>query len=449
MFNVQDDHSGNRLTGKNLTEVLLKPFYNNCGYVTSSVYGIAQKPSMTDASRKIIATKPSINFAHHDDVQISQSPSFQLFNESYHGLLMAFPYLNYGQFCSLDGKILFSSSSCVGKSIHDALAQIIIPDPMILAIGILTTNHKKVKELEEIVEYIFGRLAQQHGQNFLSYRVIIEQIPFVSMVEEQILDPVVCTESKIDNCRLSVEQIGSVLGKQCIFIDDTSFAVEALNMQPGTFYKQHYEKGEIDAKAGKGIKYNNFICDMVNTQMSKNGNRIAYATTIFACVFSTPWGTVLDSIMWSSVEGTISETPKAKDNSVEFGWDPIFIPKSNEMENRPDVFELYTQNLTYQQMDKKMWALSKPRGFALKKTLMQVLGLTKGVIFPPEKYNFGMSIAEQKDSTENMAKALAIAGSLVQNKQIVVQNNSSSAVNNSTMRAVGACNPNDIMASLF
>jgi inosine/xanthosine triphosphate pyrophosphatase family protein len=457
MFNVQDDNNGIRLSGRALTERVLKSFSGNNGYTTASSYGIAQKPSTTDTDGEIIPLKPSINFSFHDEVRILSAPNFvQPFTDTYHGLLMAYPFLQHSQFIQSEGKLIFSPNSAIARCLRASLSEIMIPDVFTLTFGILTTNKKKVIEIKNIIGTIFDRLNTQYNNTLSKFKIVVEQIKFSSMVEEQILDPVECIESKVDKCRLTSDQISAVLGKQCIFIDDTSFAVTALDMQPGTFYKQHYEKGEADFKAGKALKYNNFICDMVNAYVSRenkggltqnqiNELRCAYATTIFACIFSNPWGTVFDCILRSTVTGIISDRPKAKDMTKEFGWDPIFIPLSIEQKGRPGQFEVLSVPLTYQEMDDESLSRSKPRGFAVSKMLTRVICFVTGKVLPAEEYDFGMTKQEQTESTDKMNRALAVSRNMIATGQASVTNVSNTAVNSATM--TGTTDLNAIFAA--
>ncbi len=462
MFNVQDDVNGRRLIGSELIRALLDPFIGKDGYVVASCFGIAQKPSSTDSSGEIIPQKPSIKFSFHDNVRINNQGEFRLLQEGYHGLLMAHPYLINSQLelSSSSNTPIFSQNSAVAQAFRAAFNEIMLPDPLTLNIGMLTTNKKKVIEIRNILEKLFARINKKHNGSLSKFKLIVEQIKFLRMIEEQILDPAECTESKIDQCRLTVEQLSAALGRSCIFIDDTSFAVEALDMQPGPFFKQHYDKGEADSKTGKGLKYNNFICQAVNAyakQQSLSGNKMnidenefrkAWATTIFACILSTPWGTAYESLFRSSVVGIIPDAPRALDFSKEFGWDPIFVPLETEQEDTPGQL-IPGSGKTYQQMNDNEIALSKPRGFALSKLLTALIFMIKGTVVPPEEYDFGLTIAEQKESTERMQAAMATASSLVQTGHISVANNNNNAVNQSVMVAAagGGVSVEDIFAS--
>jgi inosine/xanthosine triphosphate pyrophosphatase family protein len=443
MYHIEQNDMEGRLHGSKLTETIARSYSGTNGYIVASSYGIAQKPIALDSRGMVVSQIPSIKFAYSDDVRVSDRGDFSVFSSDYHGVLMSYPYLgNSGIEKTVDGDYMFASGTAVYNCLRDAIGEIQLPDRFTLTFGLLTSNPKKVVEVKAFSDFIFQRLNRQHGNLLKSFRIVVQQIVFTSMAEGQFLDPITCTENKVDGTRLNESQIAAILGLKGIMIDDTSFFVESLNMQPGTYYKGYYDQYELTKAARGGYGYNNFLCDGVNKFVAEktaeyaskglvptvddvNGWRKAIAITVFACHFSTPWSTVYDSVICSQISGIIPEVPTGR---REFGWDTIF--RYLQIEN--DLGQMVpASGKTYADNSDEENALSKPRGGALKKIFTKVLLLMKGMDIEPEQYEFGMTTDEQTQSVDAMKASIATFETLVKTGHIDLTASTNATVSNS------------------
>jgi inosine/xanthosine triphosphate pyrophosphatase family protein len=448
MYHIESSDTTPRFVGGELTEIIASPNAGNSGYIVAAAYGATQKPITLDSDRKVVSQPPSVKFAYSDNVKVSNTGNFSVFPDTYHGVCMGHTHTNNTGIVKIsDGEFMFSPDSAVYKCLQRAISEIVLPDRHTISIGMLTSNRNKANEVDKFTKFIFERLNREYHGVLNKFNVNVQQINFLSMAEGQYLDPVECTRNKLNGTRLSESQITALLGLRAVMLDDTSFFVEALNMQPGPYYKGYYDEyNEKKATRGDSYGYNNFICDAVNkfvadmtatTRRDKGREptldeilewRAAHAVTVFACYIATPWSTVYDVIVASKITGIIPESPRG---SREFGWDTIF--EFLEIEN--DMGEkVKTSGRTYADNTDEQNALCKPRAEALKKLLINLFLIMKGQDFKPDFFDLGMSVDEQKHSIESMKECIATFNALLSAGQISVSGSTNSTVSNSKAR---------------
>ncbi len=443
------DNQGKLITGKNLTKKILENYNTSSGRIISTCYGITQEIDSFDADKMLKIRAPNVNIGHYDEIEVNIENKNNLTN-NYHGFLMALGAVekkNKGNYGLIDDRVygkMFEESSCMYKCLKEAVEKIYVPEKFNLRIGFLSSSIKKATEANKFANSNFSYINQKWNDALKNFSVQILRIPFEKMPEDQEINAVEVLENKVDNTRFKLSQISALMGLDGIFIDDTSFSVEAMNGAPGPLYRSLYDNMQ-DTTNKNGITkynydnnyvkanygYNNLICDQVtmvcNNDPSKN--RKAIATTIFGCHISTPYGSIIDCTLKSDIHGTIPMKPRG---NREFGWDSIFIPDDFEDE----FMTKYSGNgETYASIDDAELSKLKPRGAAMRQLFVAII---TSIIGKSNNLVTGEYESIDKETAEKLKKDCNAKSSLImsalQNGTIsVCSNNTGSVVSDATI----------------
>lgn len=395
------DRFGNRLLGRDLTNTVMAKYNGQLAHVMVNCYGLTQRPDTLDKDGMLQNRLPNISVGHYDRVQVDTSTNYGIIPDDYHGILMGLAILSdqsrrqYG--LVQDGSLwVFNQSSAMYKCATEAVSQIEIPQKYSLRIGFLSTSVKKVREVMKMMKSNLAYINEKQFNGGLSkFNIETYRIQFKDMPEKQSMDPVDVIESKVDDLRFKLDQLSSLLGLDIVFNDDTSFEITALNREPSTLYRTMYDKmlnmerntthGKYAYDAGDvavGYNYNNYACDKVTAEISKNPSltRECYAITIFGAHITTGYGTIIDTILMGRVRGVVPNNPSG---NREFGWDTIF-----DFETYIDEYgtTYHSGGRTYASMTDDELASVKPRAIAIRKALVEKLFYVIGNTVGTETY---------------------------------------------------------------